>query len=324
MVSTPRYNIRRRTGSYCRRHADQTRSPKNNFLSCRYCLDGQKLVCISGTYGGDGATYRTETDTYNNIRSYAATGVEGPAFFIVQSKSGQLRVYGNTTDSRLFPSSSAQQVRVWAISRAEDAMGNQVSYIYAALSKGEYVITNISYTSADMLSTPASQVNFNYIPRSKLGFTEYDVYIGGYPVATTELLQRVDTYTRPVAGASAPHPIFSYTLEYGVDSSSPNSPLLTSITQCSPVDGACNSPYLFTYTAPSGGDAQYKTYATSFSYAVSGLISESSIDVTRTKTADFNGDGVGTFPPKSQVISKPLSVIVYAPDRPLFSIFYYR
>src|SRR4029077_20351705 len=33
----------------------------------RFCLDGQRLVVISGTYGADGSEYRTEVDTFSKI-----------------------------------------------------------------------------------------------------------------------------------------------------------------------------------------------------------------------------------------------------------------
>ena len=36
----------------------------------RFCMDGQRLVAISGNYGADGTEYRTEIDSYSRIISH--------------------------------------------------------------------------------------------------------------------------------------------------------------------------------------------------------------------------------------------------------------
>ena len=47
----------------------------------RFCMDGQRLVAVSGTYGADGAVYRTEIDTFSKIISHGTA-----AFFIASRK----------------------------------------------------------------------------------------------------------------------------------------------------------------------------------------------------------------------------------------------
>jgi Salmonella virulence plasmid 65kDa B protein len=54
----------------------------------RFCMDGQRLVVVSGTYGADGAVYRTEVDTFSKIISHGTAG-NGPAGFEVHTKSGR-------------------------------------------------------------------------------------------------------------------------------------------------------------------------------------------------------------------------------------------
>ena len=66
----------------------------------RYCLDGQRLVAINGTYGADATEYRTESESYSRIVSYGSQG-SGPASWKVWTKSGQIIEYGNTADSRI-------------------------------------------------------------------------------------------------------------------------------------------------------------------------------------------------------------------------------
>ena len=47
-----------------------------------FCLDGQRLIAISGTYGADGTEYRTELEGFAKVISHisAGTGTE-PDFF---------------------------------------------------------------------------------------------------------------------------------------------------------------------------------------------------------------------------------------------------
>ena len=40
----------------------------------RFCLDGNRLVAVAGSYGADGTEYRTETDAFSRIISHGAAG----------------------------------------------------------------------------------------------------------------------------------------------------------------------------------------------------------------------------------------------------------
>jgi hypothetical protein len=66
-----------------------------------FCLDGQRLVAISGTYGSDGSEYRTEIDSYSKILSHGTAG-NGPAWFEgthqIRSDHG-IRPYGGFASS---------------------------------------------------------------------------------------------------------------------------------------------------------------------------------------------------------------------------------
>jgi RHS repeat-associated protein len=94
----------------------------NNDANDRFCLDGQRLLVISGTYGADGAEYRTEIESYSRVFSHGATGT-GPTYFTVQTKSGLTMEYGNTTDSRLLANSAAPAM-VWGLDKVTDHKGN--------------------------------------------------------------------------------------------------------------------------------------------------------------------------------------------------------
>ena len=64
-----------------------SQEPPSLATSDRFCLDGQRLVLVNGTYGGDGAEYRTEIESFARIRSYGG-GTEGPRWFEIKTKAG--------------------------------------------------------------------------------------------------------------------------------------------------------------------------------------------------------------------------------------------
>ena len=61
---------------------DGVRGSVNFDANDRFCLDGQRLMVVSGSYGADGAEYRTEQESFSRIISYGAAG-SGPASFKV-------------------------------------------------------------------------------------------------------------------------------------------------------------------------------------------------------------------------------------------------
>ncbi len=101
--------------------SDGVRGSVNFDLNDRYCLDGQRLILVSGVEGTAGAEYRTERESYSKIVAYGSTG-NGPAYWVVKTKAGLTMEYGNTEDSRIeavkAPGSNASwpttTVRVWA------------------------------------------------------------------------------------------------------------------------------------------------------------------------------------------------------------------
>ena len=59
-----------------------------DFIDDRFALDGQRLICVSGTNGGNCAEYRTEIDGMSKIESYTCDTTIGPACFKVWLPSG--------------------------------------------------------------------------------------------------------------------------------------------------------------------------------------------------------------------------------------------
>ncbi len=109
----------------------------------RFCLDGQKLIVTSGTYGANGAQYRTEIASQRRITSYGSTN--GPDHFTVEAADGSISYYGNTTDSALKNGAVALS---WMMNKIQDNLGNAVNFNYDQSNHGsnELLINTISYS----------------------------------------------------------------------------------------------------------------------------------------------------------------------------------
>lgn len=60
----------------------------------RFCLDGQRLIAVSGTYGADGTEYRKEIDDQSIIYSHGQAPGGGPLAFTVEQKNGDTLYFG--------------------------------------------------------------------------------------------------------------------------------------------------------------------------------------------------------------------------------------
>ena len=160
----------------------------------RYCLDGQRLVAISGGYGGNGTEYRTESESYSRIVSYGSQG-SGPAWWKVWTQSGQIIEYGNTADSRI-EAQGKSEVMLWSMNKLQDTVGNYLTVNYIEdNANGEFYPDRIDYTgNASAGKSPNNSVRFVYETRPDITPT----YHAGSLSRTTVRLTKVQTY----AGAS--------------------------------------------------------------------------------------------------------------------------
>lgn len=106
----------------------------------RFCLDGQVLVGVGGTYGGGDGEYRTQNDSFAKILSTngtpppntdgtpgtPSTPATGPDTFTVFSKDGRIRTYQARTAVRL-----DESVKLTDEGRTKDANGIVTSFTSA-------------------------------------------------------------------------------------------------------------------------------------------------------------------------------------------------
>jgi hypothetical protein len=237
----------------------------------RYCLDGQRLVAVTGTYGADGTEYRTERESFTKVVSYGAAG-NGPAWWKVWTKSGQIMEYGNTADSRIEAQGKAS-ARVWALNKLTDTKSNYLTITYTEDNpNGDFYPNRIDYTgNASAGLSPNSSARFTYETRAD---NTSEFYVGGSVIKTLKRLLKVQSYQgETVVGEQR--------LVYANGASPNNASRLTSITQC---DGADNCLPATTIQWQTATGSQGFAAATGWSGIQPG---------TMLFIADANGDGLG-------------------------------
>ncbi len=240
--------------------------------SDRFCMDGQRLIVISGNYGAANSEYRTEIEGYTKVVAYGAAG-NGPAYFKAWTKSGQIMEFGNTTDSRILAQGTST-ARSWAANKISDTKGNYLTISYVNdTTNGQAYPDRIDYTgNAGASISPYNSVRFEYEARPDV----VPLYIAGSIVKNTVRLKKIKTYQ----GASTI--VKQYQLVYGTGSSTGRSKI-TSIKLCDGSGTTCLPATSFSMTTAS------LTFPTLSTNPVSTSDMGSSYVLY---VGDWNGDGV--------------------------------
>ncbi|WP_244610283.1 VCBS repeat-containing protein, partial [Bathymodiolus heckerae thiotrophic gill symbiont] len=189
---------------------DRIKGGVNYDSNDRYCLDGQRLIAISGTDGQSGSEYRTEINNFSKVK-YNGN------HWTVQTKSGQTFEYGNTPDSKI-EAQGKSVVRLWTVNKITDAANNTINYIYNEdNANGEYTLSRINYTN--------NSVRLTYEDRNDT----HTSYQAGGKLRQTKRLSNITTYVNN-------NSIRTYDLEYQYQGT-PKRSQLTSIEEC--VNGQC-------------------------------------------------------------------------------------
>ena len=196
----------------------------------RFCLDGNQLRLVSGTYGNPNAQYRTEIETFARITSLGTAG-NGPANFKVEHKNGLTYEYGSTEDSRIQSVGSAT-ARAWALHKIKDRDGNAIVFTYTEdPTNGSYRLISVDYTSnPDQGLSPAYRVAFTYVTKP---IGEIDsAYLAGGLIKELTRLTRIDvTYNTTL--------VRRYNLTYEASLSSTSQSRLASVQECAGTTPDC-------------------------------------------------------------------------------------
>ena len=228
----------------------------------KLCLDGQRLIqtdesgnpaAVQNANGVPVATqvndsaglsagyreYRTEKDSFARIRAYGSAGgvpANGPAYFKVWTKAGQIYEYGASLSAdgntnALVAAQGTSVAMVWAVSRISDTLGNYIDFKYiqrdtawgTPLTGGvpqlgrEWNLVEVQYTG-NGAQVPSNKIVFDYADRGAAPGTAQDraeAYQLGSKNVSIWRLQAVRTYVNwsgPALGVTPQGTSFPYPL----------------------------------------------------------------------------------------------------------------
>ncbi|MGQ0700877.1 MAG: FG-GAP-like repeat-containing protein [Panacagrimonas sp.] len=191
----------------------------------RFCLDGQRLVKTSGSWGTGTVVMRTEIDSFAKVTIGAWTGAV-PTYFVVKTKAGQEMRYGEDAGARSHNSVSAPDPAIaWFVSKISDASQNTITFEYErdtstpAGITSETRIKSIKYNGAEG-PTDGASVTFNYLPRTDVSH----YHAAGYRFVRSQHLLNITT---TVNGTT----VRTYKLGYGLLART-GALVVNSITEC--------------------------------------------------------------------------------------------
>ena len=242
----------------------------------RLCLDGERLVAVSGSYGRDGTEYRTEVESFQRVVGHGDINAPG-AYFEVQTKAGLTLMFG-AADGAAMTVPGGSRVLHWAVDRISDTAGNYIAVEYVqGAPDGEHQVSRIHYTGNDSAGLqPYNRVEFVYEPRPDPSAH----YAHGGLIRSGQRLQAVETYAD---GAL----VRRYELTY--ETGDTGRSRLASIRECAFVSGNadCVPPTVFEWSESPA------TWTQSEVFALPEATTRSASNHRRTgQFADINGDGL--------------------------------
>ncbi|MEO8001931.1 MAG: FG-GAP-like repeat-containing protein, partial [Arenimonas sp.] len=215
-------------------------------LNDRLCLDGQRLVAISGTYGSMNTTYATEIDSFARITQLGGSLTTATAYFKVEYKSGEIAYFGSTnfaTNNARVIASGVTAPLNWLIARREDRLCNNIVYTYTNFGNGEVQPAAIFYTGFNAAQGDR-KVEFIYEarPATNGANDQSSSYLSGGLTRQTQRLTTIKTWVNTEA-------VREYRLNYGALSASSGRSLLRSVQECAMLSGAatCRRPLTFAW-----------------------------------------------------------------------------
>ncbi len=233
---------------------DGVRTVVNLTAQDQFCLDGQRLLLVSGTQGAT-AEYRTQVDAFSQVLASGSSAAKGPDQFVVKTKTGLIYTYGASTDATVLAQGNTSVVLSWALQKVEDRYHNYTTYSYSQNSTtGEFYPTRIRYTGNSAGLVPYNAVNFVYETRPD----PWTGYTAGAQQVRTKRLTALQTRINTAADGSGGTLVRDYRIAYTTNATSGIS-LVSTIADC---DGAgiCLPSTRFDWTTwASSGKTRYAT-----------------------------------------------------------------
>lgn len=231
----------------------------------RFCMDGQRLILTSGTYGAAGSTYQSEINNFARVTALTNPNNNSLIYFKVETKDGKVLEYGSRTDAVLQPNAAgkANYPLVWMISNAydKDQKGQLIAYDYANdNANGQQTLTRVRYafdvnnannlaevvfdydTTFQSLLIPA--LNYQYLASQSFSLPPISKYQAGSLIKLDKNLKSISIKTKKDMSSSFDNNSI-YSLKY-------NTALNTRKSRLEKIDlcfenGNCTSPFKITY-----------------------------------------------------------------------------
>lgn len=262
--------------------------------SDRLCLNGQRLVMDGSAvaYGSVGAVYRTEGEAFSRVKALVSPNT-GQVYFKMETKSGLVYEFGNTSGSAIKPGPSpggSTQPTVpllWAVNQVSDRFGNAIQYTYVSDSaSGSYAPDKITYNGGKAYV----QFNSTTTPDAKA------LMLSGTRVGDIYLVNSVEAHIKDEGGVDQLVKSYGFTYDttglYGI----PDKQRLVKVTKCGSSGQTCFNPITFEWSYTDDSLRRYSLHSTlgpiggpeSF-HSANGFPDEGT---TPRFVADVNGDGL--------------------------------
>jgi hypothetical protein len=157
----------------------------------KLCLDGRRLILLSGTYLHPDSEYRFEIDDFSKIKALGGSAANGPEYFELTNKAGETHYFGKLSnvhshfngdaDAFIEPGGYAANTlaKSWMLKVVEDVVGNYIVYHYdKTTAEGTAYLQSIEY---------AGNTGTNDLPFAKVEFiySEYNRGLKGIMRALT-------------------------------------------------------------------------------------------------------------------------------------------
>ncbi len=268
--------------SRCRQtlHQDGQAKPITFSATDRFCLDGQRLILVSGTYGASGSIYKTEIDSFAKVEAFGgSTG--HPDYWKVYRKDGSTTVYGEAgtnksaeLEGRTSSNTKSGKVASWGIRQLLDSANNQIVFVYSNDTSG-FRVNEIRYAYAGSTALSGAgnaRIKFQYATRND----QSKSYMGGYHIPGKVRLTRIISENKV---GTVWKEVRRYELNYRAELSTDKLSRLDNIEEC--IGSNClPNKTSFIWSLPVTGES-YSNSDTSFTME----------SLVTYQLADFNGDG---------------------------------
>ncbi|MCU8075777.1 HNH endonuclease [Shewanella sp. SM29] len=243
----------------------------------RLCLDGQRLIAITGTYGTANTEYRTEMDSFVKVVQHGNIN-DSNNRFTVYKPDGNSATYGANANSRFVPNGLSTALS-WKVTQESHSNGaNTIDYKYDDSVAGEHLLSQIFYTGGNGILGDRN-VEFIYDVR----VDKRKNYLAGGLTTSTRLLSEVRV------NSTGSQSVLQYRLNYLLSQASGRH-LLQTIHQCD-AQGRCTPS-----TNMAWSDKSSTVKANEFSIGGQAVFS-GELDINKvTPHGDANGDGSTDFP----------------------------